>query len=157
MLYSVSGGGYLPPHIDEFFANLGVKLLIGYGLTETSPIITMLDEAHASEKMGSIGRPASGAEVKLVDDSGAEVPEGEVGEIATRGPHVMKGYFRSPDGEPSFNERPATAADCAGVESALGDAGGRGARSPRSSRRPHRGPRRSGTVRQGSHRPPGPR
>jgi long-chain acyl-CoA synthetase len=69
----------------------------GYGLTETSPIITMLDEAHASEKMGSIGRPASGAEVKLVDDSGAEVPEGEVGEIATRGPHVMKGYFRKPE------------------------------------------------------------
>jgi long-chain acyl-CoA synthetase len=69
----------------------------GYGLTETSPLITLLDQAHASEKLGSIGRPAPGALVKLVDEAGSEVPVGEVGEIATRGPHVMKGYFRKPE------------------------------------------------------------
>jgi long-chain acyl-CoA synthetase len=47
--------------------------------------------------MGSIGRPAAGVLIRLVDDSGAEVPQGEVGEISTRGPHVMKGYFRKPE------------------------------------------------------------
>ena len=43
MLFSVSGGGYLPPHIDEFFSDAGLKLLIGYGLTETSPVVAVRD------------------------------------------------------------------------------------------------------------------
>jgi long-chain acyl-CoA synthetase len=69
----------------------------GYGLTETSPLITLTDPADADAKMASIGKAVPGVEVRIADDRGNEVALGEVGEIITRGPHVMKGYFRRPD------------------------------------------------------------
>jgi long-chain acyl-CoA synthetase len=74
-----------------------IKVIQGYGLTETSPMITLVEPDQAEAKMGSIGRPVPGVEVKIVDESGHEVGVGEAGEIITRGPHVMKGYFRRPD------------------------------------------------------------
>ena len=74
-----------------------VKVIQGYGLTETSPMITLVEPEKAETKIGSIGRPVTGVEVKVVDENGEEVPIGEPGEITTRGPHVMKGYFRKPE------------------------------------------------------------
>jgi acyl-CoA synthetase (AMP-forming)/AMP-acid ligase II len=74
-----------------------IKVIQGYGLTETSPMITLVEPNEAEAKMGSIGRAVPGVEVKIVDEAGNEVPRGEAGEIITRGPHVMKGYFRRPD------------------------------------------------------------
>jgi long-chain acyl-CoA synthetase len=74
-----------------------IKVIQGYGLTETSPMITLVEPDKAEAKIGSIGRPVAGVEVKVVDESGQEVPVGEPGEIITRGPHVMKGYFRKPE------------------------------------------------------------
>jgi len=74
------------PHID---------VIQGYGLTETSPLITLVEPGQAMVKMGSIGRAVPGVEVKLIAANGSEVPAGEAGEIVTRGPHVMKGYFRN--------------------------------------------------------------
>ncbi|HEX9263544.1 MAG TPA: AMP-binding protein [Candidatus Binatia bacterium] len=71
-----------------------IKIIQGYGLTETSPLITLVEPDRAEARMGSIGRAVPGVEVKIVDDSGKEVRDGEPGEIITRGPHVMKGYFR---------------------------------------------------------------
>ncbi len=71
-----------------------IKVIQGYGLTETSPIITFVELERADEKLGSIGRSVPGVEVKLVNEKGEEVAEGE---IITRGPHVMKGYFRRPE------------------------------------------------------------
>jgi len=71
-----------------------IKVIQGYGLTETSPMITLVEPERAETKMGSIGRAVRGVEVKIVDQAGKEVPIGEPGEIITRGPHVMKGYFR---------------------------------------------------------------
>ncbi len=71
-----------------------IKVIQGYGLTETSPMITLVEPEKAEAKMGSIGRAVPGVEVKIVDESGQEVAVGEAGEIITRGPHVMKGYFR---------------------------------------------------------------
>jgi len=73
-----------------------IKVIQGYGLTETSPLITLVEPAKAQAKMGSIGKPVPGVEVKIVDQNGADVSVGEPGEIITRGPHVMKGYFRRP-------------------------------------------------------------
>ncbi|HEY2988953.1 MAG TPA: AMP-binding protein [Candidatus Binatia bacterium] len=70
-----------------------VKIIQGYGLTETSPLITLTEPHRADAKLASIGRPVPDVEVKIIDDTGGEVPEGEAGEIVTRGPHVMKGYF----------------------------------------------------------------
>jgi long-chain acyl-CoA synthetase len=74
-----------------------IKVIQGYGLTETSPMITLVDPAQAEVKMGSIGRAVPGVEVKIVDEDGKELAVEEAGEIITRGPHVMKGYFRRPD------------------------------------------------------------
>jgi long-chain acyl-CoA synthetase len=71
-----------------------VKVIQGYGLTETSPLLTLTEPQMADAKMASIGRAVPGIEIKIVDDSGRALPEGEAGEIVTRGPHVMKGYFR---------------------------------------------------------------
>jgi long-chain acyl-CoA synthetase len=70
-------------------------VLEGYGLTETSPVIAF--NPPASRKIGSIGTPIAGVEVRLVDDHGKDVPDGEVGEIAVRGPNVMKGYWGKPE------------------------------------------------------------
>ena len=68
-----------------------VKVIQGYGLTETSPMITLVEPDRAVDKMGSIGRAVPGVEIKIVDENGKEAPVGEPGEIITRGPHVMKG------------------------------------------------------------------
>jgi long-chain acyl-CoA synthetase len=73
-----------------------IKVIQGYGLTETSPMITLVESKKAETKMGSIGRAVVDVEVKIVDEAGTEVAMGEPGEIVTRGPHVMKGYFRKP-------------------------------------------------------------
>jgi long-chain acyl-CoA synthetase len=74
-----------------------IKVIQGYGLTETSPMITLVEPEQAMAKMGSIGRAVPGVEVNVVDEKGLEVPIGEAGEIITRGPHVMKGYFCKPE------------------------------------------------------------
>ena len=74
-----------------------IKVIQGYGLTETSPMITEVEPEQAEAKMGSIGRAVPGVEVKIIDENGQEVAVGEAGEIITRGPHVMKGYFRKPE------------------------------------------------------------
>jgi long-chain acyl-CoA synthetase len=74
-----------------------IKVIQGYGLTETSPMITLVEPEEAVAKMGSIGRAVPGVEVKIVDENGDEVSVGDPGEIITRGPHVMKGYFRKPE------------------------------------------------------------
>jgi long-chain acyl-CoA synthetase len=74
-----------------------IKVIQGYGLTETSPMITLVEPDQAEAKMGSIGRAVPGVEVKIIDEEEKEVGVDEPGEIITCGPHVMKGYFRRPD------------------------------------------------------------
>ena len=73
-----------------------IKVIQGYGLTETSPMITLVEPDKAEAKMGSIGRTVPGVEVRIVDEDGKELGVDEPGEIITRGPHVMNGYFRRP-------------------------------------------------------------
>jgi len=83
--FAVSGGAPLSRDVLEFFSSMGVTIVEGYGLTETSPVIAA-NSPHGI-KPGSVGRPLSGVEVKIAPD----------GEILTRGPCVMKGYFNNPE------------------------------------------------------------
>jgi len=71
-------------------------VLEGYGLSETSPVASF-NQPGMERKAGSIGVPVRGVEMKLVDDDGKDVDEGEVGEIAIRGENVMKGYWGRDD------------------------------------------------------------
>ncbi len=93
----VSGGASLPVEtLRAFEGEFGVKLLEGYGLSETSPVASF-NHPHMEQKAGSIGTPIEGVEMKAIDDDGNEVAQGEPGEIAIRGHNVMKGYWDRPD------------------------------------------------------------
>ncbi len=74
-----------------------VTVIQGYGLTETSPFITLLPLEYAETKIGSMGRAVPRAEVKLVNDKGEEVPGSEIGELIVRGPMLMKCYHNNPE------------------------------------------------------------
>jgi len=91
-------GAYSTPGlVKEFGEKVGLRRCCqGYGLTETSPLLT-LEPVESNAPFGNIGKPIPGREVKIVDEDGDEVPVGEVGEIVTRGPHVMKGYHNDPE------------------------------------------------------------
>ncbi len=94
---AVSGGSALPVEVlHEFERVFGADLLEGYGLSETSPIVSFNRVGHL-RKPGSIGTPVDGVEVRMLDPEGTEVPQGEVGELAVRGHCVMKGYWENPD------------------------------------------------------------
>jgi long-chain acyl-CoA synthetase len=93
----VSGGAAMPTEVlrafDEAF---GAKILEGYGMSETTGMGSF-NLPDRERKPGSIGVPIGGMELRLVDDDGADVPPGEPGEIAMRGPFVMKGYWNRPE------------------------------------------------------------
>ena len=80
-----SGGAALPDHVYDFYWQRGVPLLQGYGLSETSPVISVSTEEH--HRRGASGRTIPDVEVRIAGD----------GEILTRGPHVMAGYWRNPE------------------------------------------------------------
>jgi long-chain acyl-CoA synthetase len=94
---SVSGGSAMPVELMRGFEEaFGCKVLEGYGLSESSPVASF-NHADRERKPGSIGTPIKGVEMKVVDDDGNEVDQGEVGEILIRGHNVMKGYWDRPE------------------------------------------------------------
>ena len=93
----VSGGAAMPGEIMRAFEEqFGCVILEGYGLSETSPVAAF-NHPDRERKVGSIGTPSEGVEMKVVDDDGNDVAQGEVGEIVIRGHNVMKGYWNRPD------------------------------------------------------------
>jgi long-chain acyl-CoA synthetase len=93
----VSGGAAMPVEILRGFEEkFGCIILEGYGLSETSPVASF-NHPDKVRKPGSIGTPVVGVEMRLVGNDGADVPVGEVGEIAIRGHNVMRGYWGRPE------------------------------------------------------------
>jgi long-chain acyl-CoA synthetase len=82
---AVSGGGYIPTHVDEFFVTVGITLLVGYGLTETAPVVAL--RALDDNVLGTIGRAVPETEIRV----------GPAGTLQVRGPQIMRGYFKEPD------------------------------------------------------------
>jgi long-chain acyl-CoA synthetase len=97
MLLWGSGAAPLPVEIvAPFEKRFGGRLLQGYGLTEASPVVSTHRYSGAS-KLGSVGQPIPGVEVRILDDDDRPLPTGEAGEVCVRGPGVMLGYYRMPD------------------------------------------------------------
>ena len=91
----ISGGGALPPAVDNFFWAVGVKVVEGYGLTETAPVISV--RPMPKPIFGTVGKPLRGVEARIVDDNGNILPVGVKGSLQVRGGIVMKGYYKRED------------------------------------------------------------
>jgi long-chain acyl-CoA synthetase len=92
-----SGGAPMPVELMKKFEDtFKVRILEGYGLSETSPISTF-NHPDAPSKAGLVGQPVFGVEVMCVDDDDKEVPRGERGEVVMRGHNIMKGYYKRPE------------------------------------------------------------
>ncbi|HEY3141580.1 MAG TPA: long-chain fatty acid--CoA ligase [Acidimicrobiales bacterium] len=94
---AISGGSAMPLEIlRKFEERFGVRIIEGYGLSETSPVATF-NRLDRPTKPGSVGLPVWGVSVRVADDKDNDVPEGEQGEILVRGHNVMKGYLGRPE------------------------------------------------------------
>ncbi|MDZ4727144.1 MAG: long-chain fatty acid--CoA ligase [Leptospira sp.] len=90
---TISGGGALPAHVDEFFNVIGIPVYEGYGMTECSPIISVREVGKVVQ--GSVGYWPDGTSVKILSDTGEVMPRGKMGVIHIKGPQVMKGYYKN--------------------------------------------------------------
>ncbi|WP_017739774.1 AMP-binding protein [Scytonema hofmannii] len=92
----ISGGASLAMHLENFFEILGIEILVGYGLTETSPVISV--RRRWRNLRGSAGQPIPGTEIKIVDiETRQPLPVGQCGLVLVRGPQVMQGYYKNPE------------------------------------------------------------
>ncbi|MEE1165712.1 MAG: long-chain fatty acid--CoA ligase [Treponema sp.] len=92
----VAGGGAYPKYIDEFFWAIGVKIVEGYGLTETAPVISV--RPIAAPVFGNVGSPIRGVKARIVDpEDGFVLGRGKFGAIQISGGTVMRGYYKRPD------------------------------------------------------------
>lgn len=102
---TVSGGGALPPHVDEFFNYIGIPVLEGYGMTETSPVLAV--RTWKKRIIGTVGPFWPHTEIRIVEPGTDKVlcparlsrrgGRGVKGEIHARGPQVMRGYYKNPE------------------------------------------------------------
>lgn len=94
--FGIVGGAAMPVSVlHQFEARFGLRLYEGDGPTECSPV-TCVNPIGGLAKPGTVGLPIPGVDIRIVDEAGHELPDGEVGEIAVRGPNVMKGYWNQP-------------------------------------------------------------
>ena len=123
--FLTSGGGSLSPELAYLYNGMGLKILEGYGLTETSPVVAT--NPPEAPKVGTVGPPVRDVEVRLdasvaPDDEFDDV-EGEVGELLVRGPNVFSGYWNDPEAtEKAFTED-VPASDASGGTEEQGSSG----------------------------------
>jgi fatty-acyl-CoA synthase len=91
------GGAPMPVPLLKIWQDRGCALVQGYGMTETSPAVMMLDPEDAARKAGSAGKPVLHGDLKIVDAEGNTVRPGEVGELWVKGPNITPGYWNKPD------------------------------------------------------------
>lgn len=91
--HGFAAGAATPVEVIRFMDSIGIPVCEGYGLTETSPIITI--NTPEQRHIGSVGRPIGDVTVYIVDEDGNEVPRGVEGEVCCVGPNVMKGYYKN--------------------------------------------------------------
>ncbi len=94
MKYFIGGGALLDTELQRFFYAIGIPMCQGYGLSESSPVIS--SNTLEAIKFGSSGKLVKYMELKIVDDKGNELPLGEKGEITVKGDNVMVGYWKNP-------------------------------------------------------------
>jgi len=93
---AVSGGGRCPDQVDRAFHASGIRFLVGYGLTETAPVLTV--RRPEDNAVGTLGRPLDETQVRVVNrDTGEALGPGQTGVIQARGPQVMRGYWKDPE------------------------------------------------------------
>ncbi len=95
--FIITGGAPVPERLIRTYGERGVTFLQGYGLTEASPVVSVLDAASAARKSGSAGRPLLFVDVRTVRRDGSECAPGETGELFVKGPNVMAGYWNRDD------------------------------------------------------------
>src|SRR5688500_5314789 len=94
---AVSGGAPMPVELmRDFEQTFGVRIVEGYGLSETSPVATF-NHVNRPSKPGTVGQPLFAVDIKIVDDNDDPVETGKPGEIVIRGHNVMKGYYKQPE------------------------------------------------------------
>ncbi len=97
LVYAGVGGAPTPDTILRIWQDQGAVLQQGYGMTETSPLVLMLDKEDAVRKAGSAGKPVLNMEMRVVGDDGADAPAGTIGELWVKGPNITKGYWNQPE------------------------------------------------------------
>ncbi|MGM0547228.1 MAG: class I adenylate-forming enzyme family protein [Bacteroidota bacterium] len=95
--FAICGGESCPIPIINRYKEKGIPIRQGYGLTEAGPNCYSLPAEDAIRKKGSVGFPNFHIGVKIVDDQNQEVPQGEVGELLMKGPHIFAGYWKNPE------------------------------------------------------------
>ena len=91
----VSGGGALPPNVDEFFWAIRIKVVEGYGITETAPVVSV--RPMSRPVFGTLGTPLRCFQYKIIDKNGNELSCGRKGVLMLKGDAVTKGYYRAPE------------------------------------------------------------
>jgi fatty-acyl-CoA synthase len=97
LVFAGVGGAPTPNAILNAWNDRGVILQQGYGMTETSPIVLLLDKEDAIRKLGAAGKPILHGQVKVARADGSEAAVNEVGELWVRGDHITPGYWQKPD------------------------------------------------------------